>query len=273
MFDPKLNNTQAGTMRAIQLIVSQGYYWFVCGFVPLLKVQLLVQKMDERYQLQMTQGQRDHARRKKIATFRLILWPVPDQTSFYWILLRTEGEHPLLAMETWLDARGPDRIQWPWLYELVRTPVPKALRAKYKRKDGRHAINPVTWTWRIRPMEVERLKALIRHIVHTRDDRLRQVVRGLAISPGLRGVRDDVYGLFRYIEKRCATHHRTDVTVPMKIFPIRSKVGRLIPLSVVLHRARKGKESWFPDVKIEACRPEVAVLSQPDTAKAETTKE
>ncbi len=273
MYDPRINNTQAGTMRAIQMAVAQGHHYFICGEVPVDRAPLLVQRFDERYQLQMTQGQRDHARRAGKATFRLMLWPIYDRTSFYWILLRTDGTHPLLAIEQWLDARGEKRIQWPWRYVLVRTPVPKPLRDKYRRANGHVAINAVTWTWRFQPMEVERIKALVRHIVHTRDGRMQQLIRGLAISPGFRGVRDDVYKLYRYVEKRCAQHHRDEVIVPKSIFPIRAKVGRLVPFSVVMRRARAGKESWFPDVPPASVRPPVEPLKGADTEVVQPVSE
>lgn len=274
MIDPVLNSSMGGSMKAIQMAVSQGFLHHISGVVPANKVLLLIHKFDERFDLQMTTGKRDHARRQGKATFKLFLWPLHESTSFAWWLLRTDGEHPLLAMETWIDARSDQRIQWPWLYELVRLTVPPKLRARYKRKNGKVAIRPETWTWRIRPKEVERIKAYVRHIVHMRDGRLQQLLRSLMRAPGFRGVRDDVFQLLRYIEKRCEKHDRDDVVVPAKIYPMRSKVGSPVPLSTVLKRVRAGRESWFPaSAKETAPKPDPSLLIQVDTVQVHLTKE
>jgi len=98
----------------------------------------------------------------------------------------------------WRDARS-DPVVRPFLYELRQVPVPPEHRQNFRRKDGRPAVNAVTWTWRIRRDDLDRLRACVRHWVQQRDERLRRLIRGLALAPPFRGVRDDIFSLHRYI--------------------------------------------------------------------------
>ena len=248
MHDPLLYETATATMAAIQRYASRGALWYVTGEVEAGSAMRLAQRLDERYGLSATVAQRDHARRGKRATFRLIMWPLAGTTRIRWWLLRTDGEHHLLSMESWRDARQ-DRIRWPWVFELAQMPVPPAARAGYKRKDGRHAINPVTWTWRIARDEMEAMRASIRHWSQHSDDRLSAMVRSLHLSPGFRQIRTDVLTLDRYIVSQCARRNREPPMIPPLPRPIIRAAGRTDrkhPLSSLVRRQQRGAAARYP---------------------------
>lgn len=244
-YDPLIHTTVTATMAALQRHVSRGSHWYVAGTVPAERALALAARFDERYHLGMTVAQRDHARRRGRAVFRLVMWPLADQTSLEWWLLRSDGDHPLLSMERWRDARR-DRIRWPWMYELLRMPVDGALRAKYLRSDGRKAINPVTWTWRICRDEMDAMRASIRHWSQVHDDRLPALIRSLHAAPGFRGIRQDVWRLYRYVERQHAKRQRAAPPIPDSIRWITARRSATVPLSTLVRRRQQGRATWFP---------------------------
>ena len=248
MYDPLIYSTATATMSAIQRYVSRGAVWYVTGEVEADRALALAARLDERYGLAATVAQRDHARRAKRATFRLILWPLSGTTRLRWWLLRTDGEHPLLSMERWRDARH-DRIRWPWDFELAQMPVPPAARAGYRRKNGRVAINAVTWTWRIERQHMEAMRASIRHWAQHADERLAALIRSLHLSPGFRQIRTDVLTIDRYVLSQCERRKRTPPAIPPLPRPVIRAAGRQdqrVPLSALVRRRQRGASSWFP---------------------------
>lgn len=244
MFDPAVFTSATDTLRAIQMAVAHGAFWYVCGDVPADRALALAARFHERYQLGITVGQRDHARREGRATFRLFMWPQQSGLGFHWWLLRTDGRHPLLSMERWLDARST-RIAWPWWYELVQLPVDPVHRQKYKRRGGGFRIGSVTWTWRISREMLERLKASIRHWAQCTDGRLSQLIRTLQLCPGLRGVRQDVYLLYRYITSQCKKRNKPAPAIPATIRWVSGWKSHCVPLSALVQRAASGQRFWF----------------------------
>lgn len=161
-FDPQVPLSMRGAMQQIVRAVASTSPIYFSVTVGVEKVAALIAKLDERFQFRMTDGQRDYARRHGRCTFRMVLFPLPKTTDIAIWVFRTEGSHPMVASERWRDARVMP-IQWPWLYELRRLPVPPALRARYVRKNGHCAIHATTWTWRIRREEMDRMRQDIRH--------------------------------------------------------------------------------------------------------------
>lgn len=261
MFDPLVYTSATATLRAIQMSVARGAFWYVSGTVPADRALALATRFHERYDLAATVGQRDHAHRKGHATFRLFFWPQQGGLGFHWWLLRTGGKHPLLDMERWLDARAT-RIGWPWWFELAQLPVDRKHRQKYKRKDGGFRIGAVTWTWRISRDELERLKTSVRHWAQYGDNRLPQLIRTLQRCPGLRGIRQDVSGLYRYITTQCRKRHMPVPLIPATIRWVTGRKASGVPLSALVRRAARGDRSWFdgPD------DPEFSNPKNPDTA-------
>lgn len=244
MFNPVVYTSATATLRAIQMAVAHGAFWYVAGTVPADRALALAARFHERYGLALTVGQRDHARRRGNATFRLLMWPQQGGLGFHWWLLRTEGNHPLLGMERWLDARST-RIGWPWWFELAQLPVEREHRQKYKREDGGFRIAAVTWTWRISRDELERLKASIRHWAQHSDNRLPQLIRTLKLCPGLRGIRQDVFGLYRYITSQCHKRRKPVPPIPKTIRWVSGRKAGGVPLSALVRRAARGERYWF----------------------------
>lgn len=244
-YDPAVISTVTQTMQALQRHVSRGSFYYVTGEVEASKALALAARFDERYSLTQTTGQRDHTRRKGQATFRFFVWPIAGQKKLRWWLLRTDAHHPLLSLEKWRDARK-NRIEWLWLYELVRTPVDPKLRDKYKRPGGKKAINSQTWTWRIKRDEVDRLKASIRHWSQYQDNRLPVLIRSLFKSPGFRGIRSDVSGLYFYIKKQHEKRKRTPPYIPPTIRWVTGKKAVTLPLSTLVRRSQQCRSEWFP---------------------------
>lgn len=247
MIDPEIPATMTCAMQRIQKFVSSAYYWYVAGIVPADRIVALVEKLDDKFDLESTDGRRQHDRRRGRCTFRLVLFPSPGKTDLSFWLLRTDGSHPLLSTERWRDARS-DHIQWPFLYELRQIPVSPSLRERYARSDGKYRINPVTWTWRFRRDEMDRIRANVRHWTQHQDERLPQLIRGLARSPGFRAIRADVFALYRHIATQCERRNR-----PIPDFPaqpwVRGRRYRTFPLSLIVSRVGRG-ETWFPSSSI-----------------------
>lgn len=244
-YDPAVLCSVTATMAALQRHVSRASFFYVTGETDSSKILALAARFDERYRLVQTIGQRDHARRRGEGTFRFVIWPLTGKTSLRWWLLRTDADHPFLGLEKWRDARQ-HRIVWPWLYELVRTPVPPRLRSKYRRRDGTHAINSQTWTWRIRRDELKALRASIRHWSQYNDDRLPALVRSLHKGPGFRGVREDSLGLYHYIVRQHAKRGRPAPFIPQTQPWVSGKTAGSIPLSTLVRRQARGAQAWFP---------------------------
>jgi hypothetical protein len=244
-YDPQVYTTVTATMAALQRHVSRGTHWYVMGTVNADRALALAGRFDERYGLSKTVAQRDHVRRQGRATFRFLLWSLADQIALRWWLLRTDGDHPLLTLERWRDARQ-DRVRWPWLFELVRLPVDRVLRSKYLRPNGQNAINPVTWTWRIRRDEIDAMRSSIRHWSQYDDDRLATLIRGLQAAPGFRGVRRDVHALYRYIVRQHERRKRDPPSIPQTIRWVTPRRARRVPLSVLVRRQQQGRATWFP---------------------------
>lgn len=265
MLDPEIPVTMTASMRAVQKAVSSGYVFYVSGRIEAHRALALVAKLDDRYSLGATDKQREYAAKRKRCSFRLVMFPMSGRTELTFWLLRTAGDHPLLSLEKWKDARA-DPIAWPFLYELRKIPVMPKHRERFQRAGGRFAINPVTWTWRFNREEMDRLRACIRHWVQKRDERLRRLIKGLSFAPGFRAVRDDVYTLHRYIERQCERRN-----VPVPDFPRRRWIAlakgrsfRTYPLTLLVSRVGRG-QPWFPsDAKAMDTLIEPTLMEKPD---------
>lgn len=244
MIDPRVPLTAQGTQNALKSFVSRGSYFYVAGEISIDKAPALAARFHERYRLDRTVSMRDHARRAGKCVFTLIMFPSASSRTIHWWLLRTEGHHPLLSMERWRDARS-DRIEWPWLFELVQLPVDKPLREKYKTPDGRFRIKPQTWTWRMTSTAKERYKTSIRHWVQQPDSRINQLIVSLARCPGHRGVRKDVFDLYAYISRQCTMRKVGVPDIPLTIRWTRGGVGRCLPLSSLVEQVRCGGSPWL----------------------------
>lgn len=264
MFDPPVYFSAASTMNAIKFCVARGAFFYVGGHVPADRALALANRFHERYDLPQSVGAREHRRRRGQARFSLHFWPRENALGLDWWLLRSEGSHPLLRLETWRDARE-DRLAWPWWFELCQLPVDPALRDRYRLPDGAFRIASHTWTWRISPAEMDRLRILIRHAAQHRDDRLPQLIRSLQLCPGDRGIRGDVHRLYRYIGSQCAKRKVTAPVIPSTIRWSTGKRGPTVPLSTLIRRAESGATHWFPERSGGASESRDTVSSNPTT--------
>lgn len=263
MYDPEIFVAMSSSMTVIQKFVSSKYFFYQTDTVPFSKINKIVWSFDDRFNLKRPRGARDHVRKQGQATFRLVLFPNPLTLDITFWLLRNKGTHPLMATEQWTDARKSP-IQWPFLYELRQIPVPPDLRDKYKRLNGKVAINPVTWTWRIRREEMETMRFNIRRWVEQRDERIAQLIRGLSVAPPHRGIRSDVYDLHEYI----ALQHRKRKKKPPHFSTINwttGKTGKSYPLSYVTKRFDRGTDTWFPSSSRRTDTTHLLVLTKPTT--------
>lgn len=247
-YDPEVPQSMRGTMQQIVRAVSTTSPYYFSVTVPADKVAALIAKLDERFQFRLTDGQRDYARKHRRCTFRLVLFPLPLSTDLVIWVFRSDGNHPLLATERWLDARVTP-IRWPWLYELRRLPVPPKLRSRYIRKDGHCAINATTWTWRIHREELDRMRQNIRHWTQRHDERLPKLIKGLSYAPGFRGIRDDIYALHQYIRAQAKARGMQTPELPARPW-VRGARTSTVPLSRLLQRVRRGASTWFPEASI-----------------------
>ncbi len=247
-FDPTIPVAMDRAMDLITVAVSKGWHWYVAGEIEASKALALAQRFNERYGLDADRFQRSRARSKGAATFQLFFWPLAGKTTLAWYLLRSEGEHPLLSLETWRDAQeASSRIQWPFWYELVRTPVPMAHR---KKLSGPHskAVKSVTWTWRLVDEVKDSLRADIRRNAQSSKG-LVAIVESLKRTNGSRGARDDVKQLYQYIRRqefKYSVPESERVAIPKTIRWISKRACRRVPLSVLAHRAQSGNPVWFP---------------------------
>lgn len=247
-FDPEVPLCMRGAMQQIVRAVSTTSPHYFSVTVAAEKVAALIAKLDERFQFRMTDGQRDYARKHGRCAFRMVLFPLPLTTDLAIWVFRTEGGHPMLATERWRDARITP-IQWPWLYELRRIPVPPTLRSRYVRKNGHCAINATTWTWRIRREEMDRMRMNIRHWTQGHDDRLPKLIQGLSQAPGFRGIRDDVYTIHQYVRAQAKARGTSLPSLPARRW-MRGVRTATVPLSALLRRFARGATAWFPKSSI-----------------------
>ncbi|MDE0854887.1 MAG: hypothetical protein OSA97_10755 [Nevskia sp.] len=267
-YDPLVPTTVTGAMRLLLLDVSRGSSRYVSGTVSAGRALALSAKFHERYDLSGDPVRRSRRRAKGEAVFALHFFPRYGATDLNWWLLRTDGDHPLLGLESWRDATNVrDAICWWDRYELVREPVPVAHRRKLAGPGGK-PVKPVTWTWRFRREAIEAIRAHIRHIVQHPDDRLRQLARSLSAAPGWRQIRSDVKQLHRYLDHQQAQHRVPEarrVAMPATIRWTTPRTIRRVPLSVLCRRAAQGQESWFPDNDWATGRPPEADFPPPNT--------
>lgn len=268
MFDPQICVHVAGAMTELQRLACNGYTGFRHGTVPVDQAQLLADRFDRRYHLSQSEDQRSHARRKGKASHRLVMFPGADRREIHWWLLRTPGSCDDDQRKWQLMPKH--RLEWIWWYELVRLPVPPAHRKKYQQtlRDGtqgnhrpdakspekavprsaasmRPRINAVTWTWRIKVDQVQKLKQDIRFYVFKRDHRLAQLLLSLRRTPGFRGVRGDVFELYRYLQRQCRKQGVPCPELPATIPWVRNQHYARVPLSALVKRAASGAQSWF----------------------------
>tara|TARA_R110001599_G_scaffold127379_8_gene300754 strand:+ start:19718 stop:20431 length:714 start_codon:yes stop_codon:yes gene_type:complete len=236
-------------MTEIQRSVATGHTHYRYGTVPVDRAQALADRFERRYGLGLSEDQRSHARRKKKATYRLVMFPDPHHLCIHWWLMRSPGSH-IDDQRKWHDVRV-ERITWPWWYELVRLPVDPAHRAKYakqpgKGRGGKSRINAVTWTWRIQKSVKHRLKDDVRFYITKSDQRLLQLLKSLRQAPGFRGVRQDLMEIYGFVRRQCNNSKVAQPEMPKTIRWVRNQRYARVPLSVLIRRAEKGEASWFP---------------------------
>jgi hypothetical protein len=264
MFDPEVPVSMSDVMTRIQKSVSSGMHFYTSGVVPASKIERLVFSFDERFSLQATDGQRDHARKLGRCTFRLHLFPIPQRSDFAFWLLRNSGNHPLLGSERWADCHS-DPLLWTFWYELRQIPVPAPLREKYVRPGGHVAINETTWTWRINREQMDLLRWSIRRWVEQRDERLPRLIRSLSFALGRRGVRHDVHELYKYISAQRRKRGLPSPDLPT-IYWSTGRRGHTVPLSYLISRYRRGCDTWFPESMLKRNQtPDLVPLDLPHT--------
>lgn len=251
MLDPEVPPSATAAMLDLQHCICRGYRFYVTGIVPLEKVQALVQRFAERYELSAGKDRRHYLRKSGIARFNLVLFPRPGETAFQFWLLKTEGDDPLASMERWRDAHA-DCLPWIWRYELVRLPVPVGLQKRYRKplEDPREArrtqrIRPVTWTWRFTAQAMDAIRARIRSTVQRPDAELEQLLHGLKTTPGFRGNRDQLRQLFYYVVEQSKRAGRPLPALPKTIRWVRPMQVACVPLSALVRRHRRGAPTWF----------------------------
>lgn len=254
MYDPQICFQIAGAMTELQHAAAAGYVQFRSGTVPVEQAMDLASKFDNRYQLQDSKDQRSRRRSKKQATYKLVMYPILNTQDIAWRLLKTIGIHND-DERIWKSMRR-EHLEWLWRYELIQLPVDPAHRAKYARKptggmskkaSAKPGINSVTWTWRIKPSEVKSIKQDIRFYITKSDSRLEQLIAGLRRAPGFRGIRQDVYGLYAFLQRQCRNHKKTCPEIPKTIPWVRNQHYCRVPLSTLVRRAARGESSWFPE--------------------------
>ena len=201
-----------------------------------------------------------------MAQVHLFFYPITGTEKLRYWMLRTEGELPEDDTEHWRNVRHVEgRLSWDTEYELVRLPLSKKLRQKY-REHGR-ASNESPWTWRMTKKQHHLMRSRVKQAVamlqsNRRAKHLRQVVWSLNHAPGFRGVREQVFWLGVYLQqcwkkgqtpkgkaksgRKKKQHLELPYEYTLKPQTLIKRKCRKYPLSFCQHRYASGEQTWFP---------------------------
>lgn len=188
--------TKAAALRYVLECVENGYHHHTHGRVPAEKVESFVARMSSNYSVHATRGARAWARKKGLASTRLVMYPLTDESGdWLFFMVATDGVGPVHDEQSLGDARKPgERVQWCEQYKdgSVRPQYELVGRPVRSRTGSTHR-----WTWAMTPACFAVMKDWIdvgAQRVRSSGDkdptRLVAAVDALRKMPGFRGVRE-----------------------------------------------------------------------------------
>jgi len=250
MFDPQVHYYKTQLMQRIARAIHDGYYFHTSGTVHFSRIENLVQKFVNRFEIHVSEATRVRRKKEGFANAKLFLFPMADTTDFWFLLLLTEGIQEHRTSEKLLDGRvrGQRITLWRGDYELIQIPNHKGKKS---------------WSWRYTATELDAVQERIRAACRQKHkQRIIQISRSLLSAPGFSVIREQTKNLRQlgYSEYLRAfgdnEKNREDNPFHLKKLHhwVRPSENLKFPLSTLIHRARNGEPSWYPPVLTDAER-------------------
>jgi len=237
-YDPPIQRYKTVLMQRIQKSLSSGYYYHFSGRISYRKAESLAAKFAEKYKVHVGQTQRYRNKQSGKASAYLYLFPIPESTDFWWIVMLTEGEHPARTSESLSDARHKRcRIRlWDNSYQAIRRP----------RDDGKSA-----WTWEMTKTHYESWKSRLKSAIQNKNtQKISETLNSLGRVPGYAGLRINCKALLKYGYKLYNSAYRNNGGNPFKrrLVPwIKGSLPNSVyPLSALIIRKKRGCKRWYP---------------------------
>lgn len=189
-------------MTKLQHLVSHAYTRYVFGTISPQKMEALICKFVDRYDVFRTDQQRWRCKKKGMANCKLVLWQPEKNGVVFWWLLVTEGDGLVVQLEQLNDATHKrQRITLHENdYELVKTP----------RKDAK-----AQWSWRMTKPCFESWEERVQTVVRHHDDMaLRQCLDSLRRVPGFHESRQQAFILAKRIKNEWLRSCRGEFPYP-----------------------------------------------------------
>jgi hypothetical protein len=174
--DPWIHVKKTSFMQRLSDRVRQGATFYVAGQTPLNRVSSLVQKLAQRWPLNLTPMQASRRAKAGHPTYFWIGWLDDDSQLVHWFVLHKPGTEPDRT-DLWKCALH-DRLTLTG-YELVR--------------HTRSGSKAPAWTWRYKKETMDSIRESLIFAIRGRQDlRAEQLIHTLFRSPGFAGVREQV---------------------------------------------------------------------------------
>ena len=206
-----ISQTKTQALARVLASVTHGYTRICTGTVPADRLDALAAKLDGRYGIAHTKGQRVVNKRAGRPNTLFVAYSPPDEyrvenERLPWMLLATPGEG--VETERWQEVR--DRPVW-LDYQLCR----------------HNDAGEVRWTWRRTSAEMTQLYAeLGEELARRRNGEVARTLQRIANQPGFHGVRTQSAALFEF-----AKNHGYERELPPLFFV--HKVAHGMPLAIV----------------------------------------
>jgi hypothetical protein len=223
-------------MQRIADLVRTGHTRFVQGEVSIERAQVLHDKFQRLYDINLSHLQASRRRKAGYATARMLFLAQEGQEKLLWVLLTTPGKFSIDGiehLERWRDACKKGERIVVTSYELKRITKPQEPK-------------PV-WTWAYTAeRERELREAIIGAIRRKSDQELAQLIHVAWRSPGFSGVRQQVKKFGQLI--RAEWRRSRKESEPLPVIPGRiGYVQRLKDKGKPLSELLRSTQSITPD--------------------------
>lgn len=215
-------------MQRCSEFARKGYHYYTTGEVSVEKVTTLVRKFSDFYRTDQNKDARYRRKKAGLGNAELLLYQL-NGTTFKFVLMVTDGEHPAHHVEKLRDVRDPFTALQITGYEMVRATRPN--------------FDSPAWTWRMTDETYTNWRTrFIGEIRHHADLELMESWFTLHKSPGFAGIRQQVFKIQKLARAELARKGRKAEQKVLLNRECRSYYTRLVkaetqPLSAVLKRA------------------------------------
>lgn len=203
----KIPASKAAAMSYLQLLVSTGYRFWTPGEMHVSKVEAFSSKINNLYNVEATQSQRETLKKHGKAACKLVIYPHDkDKTKVMFWLLATPGKGLIHEREKLSDAL---KVPLTWRDQYYLSQIQR------DRKQG----GKVTWTWQMQNEYFKDQLAMTKGAADSGDQALLHYFSLISHMPMFSGIRDQVialndYGRKTWFKKRKAEYPQV---LPLKL--------------------------------------------------------